>query len=33
MKTKLLELLEKNAKMSVKEIAEYLSISQKEVIK
>ena len=33
MKTKLLELLEKNAKLSVKEIAEELNISQKEVIK
>ena len=33
MKTKILELLEKNAKLSIKEIAEELSASQKEVTK
>ena len=33
MKTKVLELLEKNAKISIKEIAEHLNISQKEVVK
>ena len=33
MKTKILELLEKNAKVSVKEIADNLNVSQKEVIK
>ena len=33
MKTKILELLEKNAKLSIKEIAEELNASQKEVTK
>ena len=33
MKTKILELLEKNAKLSIKEIAEELNTSQKEVTK
>ena len=33
MKTKILELLEKNAKISIKEIADCLNISQREVVR